>query len=497
MTVRVNPQLIMLSLGIIQPADPSAVAKFLSLSLLQNSPPIKEEVLIPLFERWLAEGLIVKVHVKWKLFSLSSKGNHSLTREMRHLRDNTRLFLLKEARDGTLAQLGELRKEELADASSAPLIDLVIQEDERPISPPALRKAQSNGRVYWPLLVKQLFVGSIAQSPSPRLKYGSFPSLNSCHTAHREAAQGNDFNLVDLALCIGISPRLLSSFVYNSGHHYRIFEIEKKSGGTRTIRSPRVMLKTVQYWVLDHFLYKLPIHNSCLSYQKGLSIFDNAKSHCDQNYIGNFDIKDFFPSITTTKLANHLRMHGFPPSGSHLLARLLTVNNELPQGAPTSPIVSNSYLFRFDELVSDFCRTIGVTYSRYADDVTISGATHSRIQKTIAFAANELEQYGFFVNPKKTRIAGRGRRQTVTGLVVNKIAQPPRTYRRQVRAMFDNARRNPDEFRSRLSELSGHLSYLSSFKNLRNSSSLALYKQILKKLKSHFSVDRFYQVSQQ
>ena len=143
-------------------------------------------------------------------------------------------------------------------------------------------------------------------------------------------------------------------------------------------------------------------------------------------------------------------------------------------------------------MVASFSKNLGLNYSRYADDVTISGAKRSDIQTTIAFAANELTQYELLLNPKKTRIAGRGGRQTVTGLVVNKIAQPPRTYRRQVRAMFDNAVHNPEEFRSRLSELSGHLSYLGSFENLQNSKSLALYKETLKKLRTHFSVNSLY-----
>ncbi|PTR07162.1 retron-type reverse transcriptase [Nitrosospira sp. Nsp5] len=498
MTVRVNSQLIMLSLGIIQPASPSAVAKFLSMSLLENSAPIEEQILMPLFEKWGAEGLIVRVHTKLKLFSLSSKGNHILTKEMRHLRDNTRLFLLKELRDGTLAPLGELGKEELTDASSVSLIDLVIQEEERPINPAVtLGKAQSDGRVYWPLLAKQLFVGSIPQSPSPRFRYGSFQSLDSCHMAHPYGAQENDFNLIDLSLCIGISPRLLSSFLYSSEHHYRLFDIAKKNGGTRTIRSPRVMLKTVQYWILDHLLHKLPIHDSCKSYRKGLSIFDNAKSHCDQNYVGNFDIKNFFPSITTTRLTNHFRLHGFPENASRLIAKLLTVNNELPQGAPTSPVVSNSYLFKFDEVVSNFSKNLELNYSRYADDVTISGAKRSDIHAVIAFSTNELARYELLLNPKKTRIAGRGSRQIVTGLVVNKVAQPPRTYRRQVRAMFDNAINNPEEFRSRLSELSGHLSYLGSFENLQNSQSIERYKETLKKLRTHLSVNNLYPSPQQ
>jgi hypothetical protein len=352
MAVRINPQVALLSLSILQPAGPSEVAIFMAQSVLKGEVSIDETEVSILFNRWATDGLVIKVHVKTNLFSLSATGNHSLTREMRHLRDRTRLFLLKDLRAGNLKKLGD-SKSELADASSASLDDHVLQEEQRPINsaePP--RFAQSPGAIYWPLLGKQLFVGSIVRSPSPRFRFGSFPTIQACHSAHKNGAQGTDFNLSDLSLCIGVSARLMSSFLFSPESHYREFDIKKKDGGSRTIRAPRIMLKTVQHWILDYLLYKLPVHGACISYQKGLSIFDNAKIHNNKNYVGNFDIKSYFPSIKTERLKVFFTEKGFGTEASSLLARLVTVDGELPQGAPTSPRISNSYLFSFDEMMT-------------------------------------------------------------------------------------------------------------------------------------------------
>lgn len=482
MTIRINPQLALLSLAIIQPASPNEVAFFMANSVLRGESSIDEAELLRLFERWLADGLIIKVHVKDNLFSLSATGNHSLPRKVRHLRDKTRLFLLKDLRTGNLKALGE-SKSELADASSVSVNDLVLQEEQRPINraaPP--RFAQSPGPVYWPLLGKQLFVGSTVRSPSTHFRFGSFPNLKICHSAHKNGAEGNDFNLSDLSLCIGVSARLVSSFLFNPEKHYREFIIRKKNGNPRPIRAPRIMLKTVQYWILDHLLFKLRIHDACRSYRKGISIFDNAIVHNNKKYVANFDIKNYFPSIKTENLKTFFAENGFGVEASTLLAKLLTVNGELPQGAPTSPQISNSYLFGFDELMTKFSENRELAYSRYADDVTVSGPDYKTVSAAIEYARIELAKFNLFLNEDKTRIAGKGSRQVVTGLVVNEIVQPPRAYRHRVRAMFDKASKNPQQFLDRSKELSGHLFYLRSFKNIQNSAVILRYQAVLEKL---------------
>jgi retron-type reverse transcriptase len=479
MAVRLNPQTFLLSLGIVQPASPVEVAHFVEQSLLKGKSKVDLSELTILFERWRTDGLVHRTHARENLYSLTASGNHSLSKEMRHLRDRTRLFLLKDLRNDRITQPEET-KSELADVSSAILHDLVLQEEQRPISALApLRFTHRREPAYWPLLGKQLLVGSTVRSSGTRFRFGSFPSLKACHAAHRNGAKGADFNISDLALGIGVSARLLSSLTHSQRKHYREFEIPKKSGGVRKICAPRTMLKVVQYWILDHILYKLPVHDACYSFKEGKSIYDNAVIHLKSNYVGNFDIKDYFPSITTAMLREFLFARGYGELASTIIAKLATFEGFLPQGAPTSPLLSNAFLADFDEEFSTYVRGKGMQYSRYADDITISGSDRSKIISAIEFATEKLRALNFSLNEKKTRVVSRASRQMVTGLVVNQIVQPSRSYRRRVRAMFHHASKNPEEFQIRTKELGGHLSYLISFENIREKAAISEYKKIL------------------
>jgi len=484
MAVRLNPLTFLLSLGIVQPASPGEVAHFVEQSLLKGSSKVDLNELTTLFERWKTDGLIQRVHARENLYSLSASGNHSLSKEMRHLRDRTRLFLLKDLRNGKIGR-PEDAKSELADVSSASLHDLVLQEEQRPISAlTPLRSTHRREPAYWPLLGKQLLVGSTNRSSGIRFRFGSFPSLKACHAAHKNGADGADFNISDLALGIGISARLISSFMHNGQKHYREFEIPKKSGGMRKICAPRTMLKVVQYWILDHLLYKLPVHSTCYSFREGISIYDNAVVHLKSNYVGNFDIKNYFPSITTEMVQDFLLASGYGQSASTIIARLVTFEGVLPQGAPSSPLISNAFLVGFDQEMSEYVAKIDLKYTRYADDITISGADRRHILSAIKFAAEKLKNLSFSLNEKKTRIAGRASRQMVTGLVVNQVVQPTRSYRRQVRAMFHRASTHPAEYQMRTKQLSGHLAYLISFEKIRKSAAISKYKEILIAIKN-------------
>ncbi|MFS2137776.1 retron St85 family RNA-directed DNA polymerase [Duganella sp. Dugasp56] len=479
MAVRLNPQASLLSLGIVQPASPAEVAHFIEQSLLKGKSKVDLNELTLLFERWKTDGLIQRVHSRENLYSLSASGNHSLSKEMRHLRDRTRLFLLKDLRNGSIIEPEEA-KSELADVSSASLHDLVSQEEQRPISAlTPLRSTHRREPAYWPLLGKQLLVGSTIRSSGTRFRFGSFPSLKACHAAHKNGADGTDFNISDLALGIGISARLVSSFTHNARKHYREFEIPKKSGGVRKICAPRTMLKVVQYWILDHILYKLPVHSACYSFKEGISIYDNAAVHLKSNYVANFDIKDYFPSITIEMLKEFLLAKEYGQYASTIIARLTTFEGVLPQGAPTSPLLSNAFLFGFDEEISVYVAKNGLRYTRYADDITISGEDRGQILSAIEFATDKLKDLKFSLNEKKTRIAGKASRQVVTGLVVNQVVQPTRSYRRQVRAMFHHASKYPEEFQARTKQLGGHLAYLMSFENIRETAAISKYKGIL------------------
>ncbi len=234
--------------------------------------------------------------------------------------------------------------------------------------------------------------------------------------------------------------------------------------------------------MLDFLLYPLKCHDNCHSYQYGKSIVTNAVPHINSKYVANIDINDYFSSITTQMVFDLLRKHNFGEQISKTISRLVTLDNGLPQGAPTSPLISNAILFEFDKLVSNHAKTNKLIYTRYADDITISGEDKEAIINTLGTLSEELLKLGLKINTKKTRIASRSGQQKVTGVVVNEKAQPPRSLRRRIRAMFHQAEISPDKWIQEIQRLRGYVNYFNSFPVLRDGSKLRHYTRILNKL---------------
>lgn len=279
-----------------------------------------------------------------------------------------------------------------------------------------------------------------------------------------------------------MSPRLLTSFVHKPENHYRTFRIGKKGGGSREISSPRFFLKSIQYWIKSYILSQFNAHNACHSYRIGKSIITNANEHARKSYVGNVDIEDFFGSVDKKMVFECLRKHGYGSELSRSIAGLVTFNNSLPQGAPTSPEISNAILFDFDERLFAAASDVGVTYTRYADDITLSGGSKQVVAQLIRECEEGLKAHGMRLNSKKTRIASIRSSQVVTGLVVNEKVQPSRAYRKRIRAIFHQAGINPSQYVGRLKQLQGYYSYLSAFDSLKDSKQLREYREVIRKL---------------
>jgi retron-type reverse transcriptase len=288
-----------------------------------------------------------------------------------------------------------------------------------------------------------------------------------------------------LALAIGISPRLLSVLAHEPNRHYRSFSLPKKSGGTRAIDAPRFFLKTVQYWISDYLLAGFRIHPCCHAYIRGRSILTNANLHTKQPYVSNLDIKEFFNSISRQHIRQVLIDNGIGANLASTVSSLVTLNSSLPQGAPTSPILSNAFLFDADGKISDACSRLGVIFTRYADDITLSADNIGAIKRASDFVAYALSEVGLRLNKRKTRIASWRASQRVTGLVVNHGVRPPRSYRRSVRSEFNHALYDVDVnlTSKKLDRLHGHLSYLKSFPALADSQEIQRYAEILATLR--------------
>ena len=221
--------------------------------------------------------------------------------------------------------------------------------------------------------------------------------------------------------------------------HYKKIRIPKKGGGFRILLAPDPLLKYVQKNILHHVLEGFSVSDQATAYRKKgnpanavCGCVENASLHRGKPLIMKLDVENFFGNITFPMvLHSAFPIQYFPPEVGKLLAELCCYLEYLPQGAPTSPAISNLVMKPFDEYMAEWCRNRGIVYSRYCDDLTFSGDFDP--EEVLKKSEGFLKAMGFELNRKKTRVLSKASRQTVTGLVVNEKVQPSREYRRKLR----------------------------------------------------------------
>jgi RNA-directed DNA polymerase len=286
------------------------------------------------------------------------------------------------------------------------------------------------------------------------------------------------------AYMLGVSPKLLYAMAHVPDRYYRRFAIPKRTGGARTISSPRVFLKTVQKWILINILYRRSMPEYVTGFVRGKGILQNAKFHLAKTHLARVDIADFFPSIGPPKVRGVLESFGYNSDVVNLLTRLTTLNAELPQGAPTSPYLANLVFLPCDEAIQKMARERNVVYSRYADDlifssdVAFSGDFLRGIEGLIANA-------GFRINQAKSLKVGKGQRHIVTGFVVNQKVHPPRALRRCLRAKFHQAERDPKAFKKDYHRMQGWAAYVNMYDEKLGQTYLAIAEKIPKPSAGH------------
>ena len=234
-------------------------------------------------------------------------------------------------------------------------------------------------------------------------------------------------------------------------HRYRQFKIKKKSGGFRQITAPRTQTFMMMLSAVNELFRSIYTPSEyAMGFTDGRSVVTNASVHIGMNYVFNIDLKDFFPSIQQARVWGRLRVlpFRFPDSIANLLAGLCcmketredTEGNKtdvyvLPQGAPTSPIITNMICDKLDYYLSRLAKRFNMNYTRYADDITFS-SMHYVYRKEGKFML-ELEriirEQGFTINESKTRLQKRGTRQEVTGIIVSDKLNVTQKYVRDIR----------------------------------------------------------------
>ena len=243
-------------------------------------------------------------------------------------------------------------------------------------------------------------------------------------TEYRERLIDNNvpviYNLRHLRKIFMIKKREQDIFFgENRSSLYRSFSVPKKSGGVRQIEAPCKRLKEMQRWIKDEIVDKFVVSEYATGFRKNMSIVDNARKHVGKELVINIDIKDFFPSVTYADVFLMFIYIGYRKDVAHLLTKLCTnAENVLPQGSPASPSISNHILLKLDKRLGKLAESIGADYSRYADDITISG--RKGVSTIIPLVEKIVEEEGFQVNKNKTRLQYNNQRQEVTGLIVNK-----------------------------------------------------------------------------
>lgn len=267
--------------------------------------------------------------------------------------------------------------------------------------------------------------------------------------------------------------------------HYTRFEIPKRSGGMRAIWAPLPTLKQAQHWILHEILERLVVHGAAHGFLSGRSIATNAAEHSNSQLLVKLDIENFFPSISWKRVKGVFRKAGYPEQIATLLALLCTeapreivqdngktyyvalAERCLPQGAPTSPALTNALCLRLDRRITGFADKTGWRYTRYADDLTFSFAADNSqeadISRLLGTVKRILGEEGFNVNVKKTHVIRQHQAQQVTGLIVNGTQAPrvSRSLKRQMRAALHNLQQGKGlKEGESLNRLKGYAAYI-------------------------------------
>lgn len=231
---------------------------------------------------------------------------------------------------------------------------------------------------------------------------------------------------------LGIPARKLYAVSNALEKHYHKVQLPKAGGGFRELSVPDPLLKTIQRRITRVLLAFMPISPYATAYRYGASTVRNAAPHVGQPAVLKLDIRHFFDSILYTSVKEAAFPAAIYAEPLRILLTILCYDREvLPQGAPSSPAISNIVMRPLDDAVGAWCRERKIRYTRYCDDLTFSGEVS--LEAVIPFVAARLRERGFFLNEKKTAFLPAGRQQLVTGIVVNETPNAPAEYRRGLR----------------------------------------------------------------
>lgn len=234
-----------------------------------------------------------------------------------------------------------------------------------------------------------------------------------------------------LAKLLAVAPEEIDYVLRRLNRYYQPANVPKRDGSPRMLLVPRGKLKLLQKKIKLHILDKFPFLDCVHGGVRGRSVVSNALPHVQKSVVFSVDLKDFFPHVTPERVVRIFRGLGFGEECARILAKATTWKHQLPQGAPTSTGLANLSLVRADWRLRRLAQIQHFSFTRYVDDLTVSG--ESRLLNFRRLIPRIIESEGFSVKPQKTVTMHMGERQIVTQLVVNTKVNMPREWRKDVR----------------------------------------------------------------
>ena len=263
-------------------------------------------------------------------------------------------------------------------------------------------------------------------------EFGIFKSSSIVRKHYKKHKTPFIYDTYQLARTIAVPRNMLFELARCAQKHYKLIMLRKKNGGLRYIHSPDKDLKHAQVQILKKVLNNIEVSQYATAYIKGKKLKDNASPHINHKYLLKMDITDFFGSITYLQvISSAFNSNMYPVQIGAMLTSLCCLNDVLPQGAPTSPMLSNIVMKNFDDIIGNWCKEKNITYTRYCDDLTFSADIP--LYNVYLKASDMLMRRGFEVNENKTKFITNSSSQRVTGLTVNEKVSIPREYKRQLR----------------------------------------------------------------
>lgn len=231
-----------------------------------------------------------------------------------------------------------------------------------------------------------------------------------------------------------VEKSTLINILKNTSAYYNHFKLGKRSGGYRIISAPHATLLDIQKVIYKRILVSVNLHPASTGFRQNLCITHNAKAHLGNKHVLKVDIADFFGSIKTNRVIKTFENIGYPHNISQVLAELCTLENKLPQGAATSPALSNIVAYNMDVKLNSIAKKNNLKYTRYADDLTFSGEYIS-FESILSEIKEVISDENFVIQRKKTRFLTENKRKILTGISVSsgEKLMIPKAKKRQIR----------------------------------------------------------------